>query len=160
MQAENKVDPSPVPTRRVLDEKWGKAVVDCGYAAMPTVLLKNQQTLKLKPLDINVLLHLLSYWWRPENLPRPGKKALAVAIKVDPSTIRRCLQKLEKMGYINRLQRRTASGGNRPNAYDFSGLVKILQPLAAEEHEEIRKRKDRALHRLAGKKPGLQLVKK
>jgi predicted transcriptional regulator len=160
MQLERKVNPTSALTRRVLDEKWGKAVIDCGYAAMPTVLLKNQQTLKLKPLDINVLLHLLSYWWLPENLPRPGKKALAVAINVDPSTIRRCLQKLEKMGYVGRLSRRTTSGGNRPNAYDFSGLVKVLQPLAAEEQEEIRKRKARALTRLAGKKPGLQLVKK
>jgi predicted transcriptional regulator len=160
MKLERTANPTAALTRRVLDEKWGKAVIDCGYAAMPTVLLKNQQRLKLKPLDINVLLHLLSYWWLPENLPRPGKKALAVAINVDPSTIRRCLQKLEQMGYVSRLSRRTTSGGNRPNAYDFAGLVKVLQPLAAEEQEEIRKRKTRALHRLAGKPIELKLVKK
>ena len=37
--------------------------------------------------------------------------------------------------------------------------MKMLQPLAAEEQEEIRRRKALALRRLAGKKPGLQVVK-
>lgn len=143
---------------RVLEKKWGSKVIDAGYTAVPDVLIKYQQRLKLKPLDINVLLHLLSYWWRREELPRPSKKSLAVAIGVDPSTIRRCLKKLEASGYLTRVQRRTPAG-SRPNTYDLAGLVTILQPLALEEMAEIQKRKQRKLAKLAGKKPVLQVVK-
>lgn len=149
---------APQPQKQVLEEKWGKKVIAAGYTAIPDVLVRYQQRLKLKPLDVNVLLHLLSYWWRSDEFPRPSKGTLATAIDVDPSTVRRCLQKLEKAGYLTRVERRTA-GGSRPNTYNLSGLVTALQPLAAEELEEIRKRKQRRLVRLAGKKPGLQVVK-
>lgn len=148
----------PPAKQKVLEEKWGKNVIAAGYAAIPDVLVRYQQRLKLKPLDINVLLHLLSYWWRNNEFPRPSKAALAVAIGVDPSTVRRCLQKMEKAGYVTRVEHRT-KGGSRPNTYDLSGLVSALQPLAVEELEEIRKRKQKKLAKLAGKKPGLHIVK-
>jgi hypothetical protein len=50
-------------TSRVLEKKWGKKVVEASYTAVPDVLIEYQQRLKLKPLDINVLLHLQSHWW-------------------------------------------------------------------------------------------------
>jgi predicted transcriptional regulator len=143
---------------KVLDEKWGKSVVAAGYTAIPDILVRYQQRLKLKPLDINVLLHLLSYWWRSSEFPRPSKVTLATAIGVDPSTVRRCLKKLESAGYLTRVERRTPQG-SRPNTYDLAGLVKALQPLASEEHEEIRKRKQKKLAKLSGKKSGLHVVK-
>ena len=43
---------------------------------------------------------------------------------------------------------------------DPQGLVDAVQPLAAEEHQEIQKRKALQLQRLAGKKPAVQFVKK
>lgn len=104
-------------------------------------------------------MHLLSYWWEKDKLPHPGKKALALAVGVVPSTVRRCLQKLEKAGYVKRIARRTSHNSSRTNEYDFAGLAAALEPLAAEEHEEIRKRKARQQARLAGKNPGLHLVK-
>lgn len=83
---------------------------------------------------------------------------MATAINVDPSTVRRCLQKLEKAGYVTRIEHRKAYG-SRPNEYNPGGLVKALQPLAVEELEEIKKRKARNAAKLAGKKPILQVVK-
>lgn len=145
---------------RTLEKKWGRATIDAGYTVIPVVLLKYQQRLGLKPLELNVLLQILSYWWKEGGLPRPSKKSLATAVGVDPSTIRRCLVRLEKAGYIKREFRRTQSGANRANVYDPSGLVSVLKPIAAEELGEIQKRKLRKQHVLAGKKPiPLKVVK-
>jgi hypothetical protein len=73
--------------------------------------------------------------------------------------VRRCLQKLEKAGYLTRIEQRKKYG-SRPNEYNLQGLVKALQPLALEELEEIRKKKARNLAKAEGKKPPkLQLVK-
>lgn len=154
---ENAVKPA-AEKKTQLEGKWGKKVIEAGYTSIPDVLIRYQQRLKLKPLDVNVLLHLLSYWWKAPNLPRPSKKTLATAINVDPSTVRRCLQKLEKAGYVTRIEHRKAYG-SRPNEYNPAGLAKALQPLALEELEEIRKRKARNVAKLAGKKPSLQVVK-
>jgi predicted transcriptional regulator len=152
---------SATPNRKVLEEKWGKSVIAAGYTVMPTVVLKYQQRLKLDALDVNLLMHLVSYWWHKDNLPHPGKTALALAVNVDPSTVRRRLKALEERGFIKRVARRSSNKGSQTNLYDLSGLIEALEPLAAEEHEEIRKRKARRMATLAGKKPppGLTLVK-
>jgi len=150
--------PTKAEKKTQLERKWGKKIIEAGYTAIPDVLTKYQQRLKLKPLDINVLLHLLSYWWEAPNLPRPSKVTLATAINVNPSTVRRCLQKLEKVGYLMRIEHRKKYG-SRPNDYDLTGLVKALQPLAIEELEEIKKRKLKNMAKLAGKKPLLHVVK-
>lgn len=160
MKAESVPAASSTKQERALEKKWGKAAIDAGYTVIPVVLLKYQQRLGLKPLDLNVLLQILSYWWKEGGLPRPSKKSLATAVGVDPSTIRRCLVRLEKAGYIRREFRRTPSGANRANVYDPSGLVAILKPIAAEELGEIQKRKIRKQHLLSGKKPiALKVVK-
>lgn len=158
-KAAKKVENAKGSELRVLEQKWGKAVISTGYTVLPTIVLRYQQRLKLKPLEINILLHLLSYWWQKDNLPHPGKNSLAVAVGVVPSTVRRCIKRLENAGYIQRIPRHTSRHGSTTNKYDFSGLIKALQPLAAEELEEISKRKARQIQRLKGKKPGLQLVK-
>lgn len=149
--------PTTVEKKSQLEGKWGKKVIASGYTSVPDVIIKHQQRLKLKPLDLNVLIHLLSYWWTAPNLPRPSKKTLAAAVGVDPSTIRRCLQKLEKAGYLKRIEHRKAYG-SRPNRYNLQGLVNAIQPLAEEELEEIRKKKVQAQAKAAGK-PKLHLVK-
>jgi predicted transcriptional regulator len=151
-------NPAAAEKKTQLEGKWGKKVIEAGYTSVPDVLIRYQQRLKLKPLDVNVVLHLLSYWWKAPDLPRPSKNTLAAAIKVTPSTIRRCLQRLEKAGYVTRIEHRKKYG-SRPNEYDPAGLVKALQPLALEELEEIKKRKLKNIAKLSGKKPILQVVK-
>ncbi len=158
MTTEDATKPVAAEKKTQLEGKWGKKVIEAGYTSVPDVLIRYQQRLKLKPLDVNVLLHLLSYWWNAHDLPRPSKNTLAAAIKVTPSTVRRCLQKLEKAGYVTRIEHRKKYG-SRPNEYDPAGLVKALQPLALEEIEEIRKRKLKNMAKLSGKKPILQVVK-
>src|SRR5882672_8062666 len=123
VKKETQTEKPQAPNRKVLEEKWGKSVISAGYTVMPTVVLKYQQALKLKPLEINILLHLLSYWWKKDNLPRPGKSTLAAAVGVTPSTVRRCLKKLEDAGYIKRIFRHKSNKASQPNEYDPQGLV-------------------------------------
>jgi predicted transcriptional regulator len=145
---------------RALEKKWGKAAIDAGYTVIPVVMLKYQNRLGLKPVDLNVLLQVLSYWWKEGGLPRPSKKSLAAALGVDITTIRRRLVRLEAAGFLHRVARRTATGRNQANVYDPSGLIAKLKPFADEELAEIQKRKLRKLHQMAGKKPTpLKVVK-
>lgn len=128
-------------TDKVLESKWGKAQIESGYTAVPTVLLHAQQALKLKPLDVLIILHLASYWWKPADMPWPAKGTIAGAVGVDARTVQRSIKKMEDMGYIKRIERRARAGDNLSNQYDLSGLVKALKPLAS---EALKVRKDRA----------------
>ena len=69
--------PTEAEKKSQLEGKWGKKVIASGYTSVPDVIIKYQQRLKLMPLDVNVLLHLLTYWWTAPNLPRPAKNTLA-----------------------------------------------------------------------------------
>jgi DNA-binding MarR family transcriptional regulator len=146
--------------KRVLEQKWTKDVIAAGYTVLPSIILKRQKKLGLDPLDINILLHLVSYWWKGSDLPYPSKNSLAEAIGVDPSTIRRRIQRLEAASYIQRIERRTVAGGSRTNRYDLGGLIKAIQPLAKDELQAISKRQLEKQQRIASKKsPALSLVK-
>ena len=70
---EDATKPAAVERNTQLEGKWGKKVIEAGYTSVPDVLIRYQQRLKLKPLDVNVLLHLLSYWWKAPGLPRRGQ---------------------------------------------------------------------------------------
>jgi hypothetical protein len=80
--------PTPTPasktTDKVLEAKWGKPLIANGFTAIPDAIFRNQKALKLKPLDVLILLHLSSYWWKPSENPWPAKGTIADAIDVDP----------------------------------------------------------------------------
>lgn len=50
----------------------------------------------LTPLDINIIMLLLTYWWEPENLSRPSKKSIVAVIAVEPRTVQRGAEKLAR----------------------------------------------------------------
>lgn len=117
-------------TEKVLEAKWGKSSIAAGFTVLPDVIFHNQKALKLKPLDLVIILHLVSHWWKPNKNPWPAKARLADAIDIDPSTVRRSIQKMEKLGYIKRIYRKAGVGDNLSNEYDLQGLVKAAKALA------------------------------
>lgn len=123
----------PSATEKVLAAKWGKTLIAAGFTALPDVIFLYQKALGLKPLDVLVLLHLASYWWRPNENPWPSKQTLADAIDVDSRTIQRSIEKMEKLGYVKRILRKAKAGDNLSNEYDLRGLIK-----AANKHAEER----------------------
>lgn len=129
--------PVPTPavktTDKVLEAKWGRPLIANGFTAMPDAIFRNQKALKLKPLDVLILLHLASYWWKPSENPWPAKGTIADAIDVDPRTVQRAIRKMEDLGYVKRIQRKAKAGDNLTNQYDLRGLVKVATKLAEEE---------------------------
>jgi DNA-binding MarR family transcriptional regulator len=75
-------------------------------------------------------LHLASYWWKANENPWPSKGTIADYLNVDPRTVQRAIQKMEKLGYVHRIQRKAKAGDNLTNEYSLEGLVQALQPLA------------------------------
>ena len=119
--------------KKVLEAKWGRDLIAAGFTALPDVIFLYQKALKLKPMDVVVLLHLTSYWWKPGENPWPSKQTLADAIDVDPRTIQRSIEKMEKMGYVKRIARKAAAGDNLSNEYNLRGLIKHAKKYADEK---------------------------
>jgi DNA-binding transcriptional regulator YhcF (GntR family) len=150
----------PAPVERKIARKWGNDLTNAGWTAIPSVIIRRQKALGLSPLDVNILLQLLSYWWDPENLPHPSKKSIAQAIGVEPRTVQRRIAAMEHAKFIKRLERRSASDATSTNNYDFSGLIAAAEPFAREELNIIAERKRANDAKLARKRPVLAVVKK
>lgn len=150
---------SATATDRKIEKKWGAALASTGWAAIPNVIVQRQKALGLTPLDINIILQLLTYWWEPGALPHPSKAKIAASIGVNARTVQKRIAAMETAGFIKRRERRTSRNGSSTNIYDFSGLIKAAHPFALEEQADIEKRKKEKTARLLRKKPVLAVVK-
>lgn len=139
--------PPVVPKKRSNEAKWGVPIVKAGWTCIPNILIRRQRTLGLDSLDLNILLHLLSYWWEDENHPHPSKETLAQAMNVSASTIQRRIRAMETGKLLKRIERRRAGDRSETNLYDLTPLRELLEPQALQElaersagHEKRRKR--------------------
>jgi hypothetical protein len=146
--------------QKVNEKKWSKELMAAGWTALPNILFERQQALGLDPIDINILLHLSSYWWKPGDKPHPSKVTIATAIGIDPRTVQRRIAKMEVDGFIRREQRRIAGFGSKTNLYHLDGLIEAAKPFAAEKVADLKFKADQRAAR-AGKKgrPTLRVVK-
>lgn len=127
-----------------LERKWGVESLSFGWTALPISLLLNQRKLRLSPLGLNVLLHLLSQWWQKENLPYPSQSSIAEKLGVSTRTVQRELAQMKKNGLLKIT--RTPINNEKflgRNVYDPSPLVTILQKLSTELliEQEIKKKR-------------------
>jgi DNA-binding Lrp family transcriptional regulator len=118
------------------EKKWTKPLMEAGWTVLPNVIFERQQALGLDAIDINILLHLASYWWKAGDLPHPGKKRIADAIGRDPRTIQRRIARMEAGGLIQRIERRVPGMGSKTNLYEFTGLITEATPYAQEKIED------------------------
>lgn len=121
--------------------KWTKTLAEAGWTSFPNVIFEPQQALRLDPIDINILLHLVGNWWIPGSNPYRSKKTLAAAIGIHPRTVQKHIAEMERRGYIKRVYRKAGVGDNLPNEYDLSGLIEKAKPFA---EEKIQERADQA----------------
>jgi hypothetical protein len=144
---------------RVNEKKWTPTLMKAGWTALPNVIFERQQALGLDSLDINILLHLASYWWSKDSKPYPSKATIANAIGVDPRTIQRRIAALQAAKLIRREERRIPKVGSKTNVYHLDGLIEHAKPYA---EEKIKNRAADAAERLARAarkgKPKLRLV--
>ena len=145
---------------RINEKKWSKPLMAAGWTAIPSVIIERQKALGLDALDMNIILHLATYWWTPDNKPHPSKRTIAEAVGVTPRTVQRRITALQSAGFLKREERRVKGKGSHTNLYHFDGLIKAAQPYAKEKLEEIEKRKAARETAVARKgKAKLQLVK-
>lgn len=120
-------------------KKWGKPTKEAGWTSVPNMLIYRQRSLDISPLDLNILLHLMSYWWDSDKIPFPSKDTLAESIGVRPGTIRKRIKGMEAAGFLKRIERRRESGRSGTNEYDLSPLREKLIQYAEAELKEKRK---------------------
>lgn len=125
---------------KTLEAKWTPQLLEAGWTVLPAALIEHQKALGIDAIDMNIILHLANRWWTADNRPMPSKNSIAAAMSIDPSTVRRRIQALEKAGLVKREQRRIAGRGSKTNIYHLDGLIKELQPFAA---EMVKKKKER-----------------
>jgi predicted transcriptional regulator len=139
------------------EKKWTKTLMDAGYTVIPSVIIERQKTLGLSAVDVNILLHLASFWWFSDNPPHPSKRLIAESMRIDASTVRRHIAAMEGAGLIERKKRIDPIYGQQTNYYLFDGLIRKATPLALEATQKklARQREDAASR--AGRKK-LRLV--
>jgi predicted transcriptional regulator len=146
---------------RTNEKKWTKPLVEAGWTFFPSVIVENQRQLGLDAIDINIILHLASKWWKAEGKPHPSKGTIALAMNVDPRTIQRRIAKMEGAGFVRREERRESKTGSKTNVYHLDGLIEAVTPFAEEKIAEIAEKKEIAKIKATRKgapKPKLKLV--
>jgi len=125
----------------------------------PSVVLERQNALGLEAIDVNILLQLARYWWFSDNPPRPSKAAIARALNISVSTVRKHVARMEGEGLIRRQERYSSKHkGQQPNAYHFDGLIEKCTPFALETIQERERHKKENQDRTKRKRPRLSVV--
>lgn len=122
--------------KKWLQRRWGEEVINCGYAVVPTLLLRHQGNLNLTSTDLVIIANLIGEWYFREDdrLPFIPKKSLERNIGCSETTLRNCFKRLEKLGLLRRIvTTNNKTGGQGANQYDLSGLITRLQEIAAAE---------------------------
>src|SRR5690606_22945999 len=96
---------------RASEKKWGKAVLTHGFSILPSLLFKAQRRLKLKPIELAILVHLADFWWEPERKPYPSKERLSERLGIGERQVQRWIANLEEARLVKRIQRYAPHGG-------------------------------------------------
>lgn len=137
------------------EKKWSPTLMKAGWSAFPNIIIEKQRALGLDAMDMNILLHLVQYWWLEENVPHPSVATIAEAIGVTPRAIQKRITALQGAGLITREERRHSKFGSQTNLYRFDGLIKACLPFAQEKLEAAKKKAEENKERVKRKKPKL-----
>ena len=125
-QPENTI---PIPPGAVARDKW-RSALDSGFQTIPNVLFRCQRHLGLDAVDVVILLNITMHWWQDGTLPHPRPSVIAQRMKVSTRTVERRIIRLQKNGFLTRLEAREKKGKSvRP--FDLSGLVHKLESMSA-----------------------------
>jgi AraC-like DNA-binding protein len=123
------------------ERRWGKPVMKYGFHQFPALLFEAQNRLQLGPVQFNLLLQILSWWWRADDLPFPALATIADRMGMSERQVRRVIRELEANKLIKHVPRKT-SHGQRSNYYDPSGVVERLKVLEPEFSKERKARRE------------------
>ena len=148
-----------------LERKWDKGVIDCGWVAVPNLLLEHQGRLQITSSELNVLLALMKFWVDGAHAAYPSIKTISKMLGKTEKTIQNNIRSLSHRdgkpndlelflpqdwtGFI-RVHRRKSpdNNGNLTNLYNFQPLVQVLHALDEEQKkvkQELQRRKPRII---------------
>jgi biotin operon repressor len=139
--------PRAKKNRRSAEDKFGAGIMKLGFTVMPNLLLQAQGRLKIKPVQLTVLVQLLQHWWNADENPYPSKEAIARRLGKSERSVQRYLAELEKAGLIKRISRFKGHKGQTSNGYDLGGLVAMLKAIEPEfsRAAEVKRNKQKKL---------------
>ena len=127
---------------KAAETKWSKPVIGYGFTIAPSLLMQAQRRLGLSPLQFNIIVHLMDFWWEADRKPFPSKKEIAERMNIHPRTVQKNIKALEMHGLVKRIPRRTPAGDPGTNFYDLAGLVDQLKKLEPEFREAKEQRQE------------------
>lgn len=111
-------------------EKWGIDVVRSGYTLLPNHLINLNTYLvpkhQIKPVELMVLIVILSNWWTPGLFPAASKKYISERCGLSVRQVQRAISSLERKRLIARVAAFDAGGANR---FDLSGLLNLIRTI-------------------------------
>ena len=141
------------------EKKWSKTLIAAGWTVMPNVIIERQRALGLDALDVNIILHLASRWWKADGKPHPSKGSIAEAMNVHPRTVQKRIAAMEAAKLIRREERRLKGGGSKTNIYHLDGLIKEAMPYAEEKIAERKLNEERRKAKAAKRgRPNLKVI--
>lgn len=129
------------------EEIWGKDVYKYGYTGIPSIFIQSQRRLGINSTQMNIIIHLLDYWYDSTRKPFPTKKDLALRMGITTKTIQNNIRILENAGIVRREKRKTSAGDYTSNRYHLDGLIEKVQNLEPEftEEKELRRARNKRL---------------
>ncbi|MGL4835209.1 MAG: helix-turn-helix domain-containing protein [Shewanella sp.] len=116
-----------------LISRWGNDALVMGWTAIPASLFFLQGSLSLTPIAFNVLLNLITHWWKPHEWPHPSQESISIRVGVSIRTVQRGITELEQKGILTRIKTSKDNPKYRGrNIYDLSKLVDALNELSPE----------------------------
>lgn len=127
----------PQPNIGPVFGKYGEAA-HAGFQAVPDLLLKHQQDLRLSATDMVVLLNVLMHWWYPEQKPFPRATTIATRMGVTIRTVQRSIHAMQENGILFKEVTDAATG---PTYLDPAPLVAKLREFALKDKDYLIRRK-------------------
>lgn len=108
-----------------LKHKWGGQIIDHGWTSVPNLLLKNAKKLEISPIELLILIYLMRFWWRPDDLPFPSISKTSEEIGITRKTASKYFNTLKDKKLISEVTKK-----NGQTAYSLQGLIEKLQNLS------------------------------
>lgn len=102
-----------------LKDKWGSAL-SSGWTAVPNNLLRYAGTLDLDPTETLVLIYLMRFWWKKDDMPYPSISKTSIEMGVSRKTATKKFASLRDKGYITQVKQ------DGRLKYSLEGLQKAL----------------------------------
>ena len=129
----------------VLEELYnGDVVSDFGYTQYPTVLWNFQEEENLKPIEMNILLILISYCDNKKNegSSKISHGKLAQQLHVAPNTITNAIKRLKEKGLIEGAGPKKTLGGHFP-MYSVDGYRSRLLDFHKKEKRKLQDKRNK-----------------